>query len=616
MKVFSFKFISCTCLMMSIAFSGKIISQDLSAALKLSQSERYEDADAMFKQIIAQNPANGDLYYYAGENVLKNFVSDPLSNSLSEAAKDASGFFVTGTVKDSLNALNFVGLGMTILLEKNDTIQADSYFKKAESLLPKKKKKFTEKDINVLVKLGLAEIYAKHPRYTKALAYLEKAKEYAPENTSVYVAMGDVYIDQNSASAAIVNYNQAVYKNPKLYEPLVKIGYLYMRSKNLNQAKENFEKAKAIDSTYAPVYRSLGEMYSLGGSPKFAIVNFKKFLQLSDNNIPAQKQYVNALFKAKLYSEVIPIVDGIMAVDKSSNYLNRVAAYSCYEMRPPDYQKGLKYIETFFQNTTPEKIIIRDYSYYGRILLKLKDTALIDKGFEKLLTAYKMDTTDAELIADIASNAYYTKRFALSIDMYQKKINYGKVVNNDYMQLGKAYLQAAQATKNDSLTQLNLYKNAEKAFTQLTTIDPENMQAYVWIANTNASIDPDSKLGLAFPKYEIVIQKALSDTVKYAKDLLDAYSYMGSYYLTLPKPDYDNAETFFQKMLTVDPKNNGVKIKAYLSLAVVYTKHPKRKDYVKAREYYKKALVLDPKNEGIQKTIEGLTKTITALQQQ
>ena len=65
-------------------------------------------------------------------------------------------------------------------------------------------------------------------------------------------------------------------------------------------------------------------------------------------------------------------IEEILNYDKSRNYLNRIAAYSCYEMKPADYPKAKTYIETFFKNSPPEKIIIKDYAYYGRILLKLK----------------------------------------------------------------------------------------------------------------------------------------------------------------------------------------------------------------------------------------------------
>ena len=76
-----------------------------------------------------------------------------------------------------------------------------------------------------------------------------------------------------------------------------------MRSRNLNEAKNYFEQAKEIDSTFAPLYRGLGEMYGLGGFANLSKANFKIFLDLSGNNIPAKVQYVNSLFKAKDYKE-------------------------------------------------------------------------------------------------------------------------------------------------------------------------------------------------------------------------------------------------------------------------------------------------------------------------
>jgi tetratricopeptide (TPR) repeat protein len=280
--------------------AGKLYSQDFNSALKLLQSERYEDAANAFKQVIEKEPSNGDAFFYYGETVLKNYQTDPLSNSLSETVKEANSLFAGGVKADSTNGLNYVGLGMVVLLEKGDTVAADKYFKKAEQTLPKRKKSFTDRNFQTLIKLGLSELYAKNPRYTKSEAYLNKAIEFNDKNTDAYIALGDVYLDQNRASDAVAKYNKAIYINAKLAEPLVKIGNLYMRSRNLNQARENYEKAKEIDSTYAPLYKGLGEMFSLGGQPKFATQNYKKYFALSGNNIPAQKQLVNALFKGRV----------------------------------------------------------------------------------------------------------------------------------------------------------------------------------------------------------------------------------------------------------------------------------------------------------------------------
>jgi thioredoxin-like negative regulator of GroEL len=73
--------------------TSRVSSQDLQAALKLSQSERYEDADAMYKQIIQASPANSDAYFYYGENILKAYIADTYSNSLNDVAVDANTQF-------------------------------------------------------------------------------------------------------------------------------------------------------------------------------------------------------------------------------------------------------------------------------------------------------------------------------------------------------------------------------------------------------------------------------------------------------------------------------------------------------------------------------------------
>jgi tetratricopeptide (TPR) repeat protein len=578
-----------------VSVTNKLNSQDLNAALKYSQSERYEDADSVFKQVLKANPSNGDVYFYYGENNLKSYLADPYSNAIDVVVKEVTDIFKKGIASDSLNPLNYIGMGMVILLEKKDTLKADKYFQRAELTLPKKNKKFIEKDVVTSIKLAQAQLFGAPPRYQKAIAYLDRTKEASPNNTDVFVTYGEIYESKNEASQAVINYNKAINFNPKLVAPMVSVGNLYMRSRNLDAARENFEKAKAIDSTYAPLYRGLGEMYSLAGYDNFSIYNYKKFLTLSGNNIPAKIQYLISLFRGKKYSEAITLAEEIMNYDKSRNYLNRIAAYSCYEKKPADYTKALKYIETLIQNSQPEKIITKDYAYYGRTLLKLKDTSLVEKAFDKLLTAYKMDTTDQDLISDIAVNAYINKKYMLSVEMMNKKAANGNASTNDNMLLGKGYYQIAQ------------YDKAISVFDKILNAKPDYMPALNWKASCYVGKDPNSQEGLALPIYESIIRLGLTDTAKYLNDLYTAYSYMGSYYLYSPKPDLGKSETYYKKIIDLDSKNIAWQIKGLSSLGVIYTK---RKDLIKAREFYYQVIKLDPNNVPVQNAIKSLTQQI------
>lgn len=582
-----------------VVFAGiceKLNAQSLEEAIKLTKSERYEDAENEFKAVIAKTPNNSDAYFYYGVNVLLSNIADPYSSTIAEVTTQASDLFRKGLQVDSMNALNNIGLGMATLYLKNDTLTANTYFKKAEVQFPKKKKKYTNKEVTYLIQLAEAQLFSKKPNYQRAIAYLTVAQEVAPTNAAPFLSMGKVYDHSMDASAAIANYKKANYLDPKNVIALVKIGNIYMRSRNRNEAKNYFEQAIEIDSTYAPVYKYLGEMYGQLRVYNYSKDNYKKYLELSGNNIPAKVSYVGSLFQAADYAEAYANIQEILSVDKSRNNLNRLAAYSAYEKKPADYPAALNYIETFFKNTTPEKIITRDYTYYGRILLKLrKDSAMIDKGFEKFKIAYSMDTTDKMLLSEIAFNAYNLKRYDIATEMYTKKIEAGSTDENDYINLGKSYYSTNQLGKADTV------------FTKLTVIEPQNIQGYRWIASTYSKMDPDSKQGLAKPKYEILLEKAQADTVKNSAVIAEACSYLGAYYMfnVKPKPDYDKSAMYFTRLITLDPKNTSNVVKGYQSVAII---EYSQKNYAKARAAYSKILAIDPRNEAAKQGLEALKK--------
>jgi tetratricopeptide (TPR) repeat protein len=572
---------------------------DLGKAKDLSKSQRYEDATEMYKSLIDQQPNNGDVYYYYGVNIVDQYVNDPYSNSKADVIKEANAIFQQGLKKDSLNPLNQIGLGLIVLFDNGDTLLANKYFKTAELTIPKKAKQYTPKTIEVLINLAEAELYAKNPRIKRALHFCELAKlATAEKNPGVFIALGDVYLSANQPSPGITNYNRALYLEPQNVLLMVNIGNIYIRAKNINESRSYFEKAKAIDSTFAPLYKGLGQAYNMGGLFKLSKENYKKFLELSGNNIPAKVSYINSLFQSKDYTETLIQIEDLFQTDKSRNYLNRLAAYSAYDKKPADYNKALYYIEQFFANTTPDKIITKDYIYYGHTLLKLKkDSLQIDKGLDMLVKAYNEDQTNNDILDEVAVSAYFNKRFPLAIEMINKKIETGSANANDYMYLGKTYYQMGNFPKADSV------------FTSITIKEPDNIQAYLWIANTYASLDPDSKEGLALPKYQTVIEKGIVDTIKYKQELFEAYTYMGSYYLFAAKPDLDKSELFFQKIVAIDPANKKWQIKGYKSLGIVSTK---RKDYPQAITYYKRVLAIDPGDVDSQTAIDGLKKAIAA----
>lgn len=589
-----------TCMVYSTSFS-----QDLQEALKLGKGQQFEEADEIYKKLISQPATNNDVYFYYGENTIKKYLADTFAFSKKEIIAESSKIFSKGASLDSTNALNYVGLGMVELLKSGDTTKADKYLNRANALIPVKIKKATPRDAVLLTKLGLAYLYGKNKRYQKALVLIERAKQITLyKDTEVYIAAGDAYIGMNDGSKAIEMYNKALYLDPKSTTAQIKIGYIYLSARNLNESRRYFEDAKQTDSTIAVIYLGLGEVYTAAGQYKFAKDNYRKFLTLSGDNTSAKAMYAASLYKSGEFTEAIQVIDEVLALDPSRNFLNRLAAYSYYDRKldkgvskTPDYEMGIKYIEKFFNQTTPEKIIPQDYAYYGKLQIKLpQDSTNVDKGLDNIYKAYQTDTTDDKYLNEYIKSAYYNKRYDKSIAMINQKINSNTATQADYMMLGKAYYQ-----KQD-------YKNAETVFNGLAEKDPNNIDAAVWQANTAASIDPDSKIGLAFPKYERVIQLASADSVKYTKELFDSYNYFASYYLFVKK-DYSSAKDYAKKMVQLSGTNKDSNVKAYTFLGIIYTN---TKEYSKAKEAYKKMLEFDPKNQNALKAIEGIDKVLNA----
>jgi len=573
--------------------------QQLNSAIKLALDEQYETAEQAFEELIKKEPGKGDIYFYYGETIIKDYLSDTLSNSMKVMSEKANALFNKGIQLDASNMLNNVGLGAVCLLRSSDTIAADKFFALAEATFPLKQKFLTPRHALLLTKLGSSQLLGKVNRYNKALGYLSRAKEIDPENPSIYLALGDVYIAQNDGKNALASYNRALSLDPKSPLPKIKIGNIYMRAPNLNAARPYFQEARDIDSTYAPVYRALGELYTMSGQHVLAKTNFRKFLDLSGNNVPAKIQYANALYRTKDYANALQTIEEILAVDKSRNYLFRLAAYCCFDKKPPELEKGRTYMEAFFKNTNTESILKSDYLYYSRILFKVakNDSLTLVKAFDAYDKAFAMDSNNVNLAAEIASSYYFTHWYKGAITWFNIKNKKGKTDKEDLMQIGKAYYQLKEFTKADSV------------FSKAIADQPDNMQAYIWLATTASSMDPTSELGLAKPKFEMLLEKVGSETTKYIKEVAEAYKYFGYYYLQ--KKDFPAAKIWSKKLFDLDPSNKQWQLLSLQSLAVIAYRE---KNYVEARDYYIELRKLDPANPEYTRMIKEFTKTIDAIE--
>jgi tetratricopeptide (TPR) repeat protein len=565
----------------------------------LIAAERYDDAIDTLQLIKKKDPKNQYVYFELGEAVLQSFRTDSFSNTKENAILKAVGFFNEGVKADSLNSLNYVGLGIVQLFHDGNTSEADKYFNKALSLIPSKNKKVKDIHIKTLIKIATAELYSPNPRIDKSKEYIARLKEIDPKSSDVYIAEGDILLHNTSnAGEAISSYEKALsFANNPLTN--VRIGRVYLSARMNNDAQKHFEDAIKEDSMFAPAYKGLGDLYYRTGQNDLARNNYAKFLRLAGNNIPAKVSYTKALFWAKAYDDALKMALEVTKVDTSKAYLYRIAAYSAFSKEPPDIEIARSNMDKLFSKASKDQLIPEDYLYYGRILLvQHKDSAETKKGVDMLENAYLADTTNVNLIGEILKSAYYYKVYPVAAKYLNALIQHGKDTPNNYSFLGKVYYQMKD------------YANADNAFQNVIKRDSANVEAYLWRGYIASAQDSGMKKGLARPYFEKLAAIAAGDTQKYRKDLLEAYNYLSSYYMENGNnADLDKSANYLQKLMELSSNDRDMQLRCLYSLAYI---NAKQKRYQRSKEYYLKILQMVPNDPAATKGLNFVNKSMKA----
>ena len=640
-------------LFLTVALAMLVISknqaQDLNSALLLTKSEQYDNAGEMLQQLIQNEPSNSKYHFYLGENELLEYFSDTISNSFTLAINSAKETYQKGVEANPNDPLNYVGLAKVAYFS-GDGKTADEMRAKAKSfLLPYKKiKKINPPaDVYAFTLAKIAESYIKDREVDTAVALplIREAVKIDPKNPEIFLIAGDIYILANDGSNAIKNYNLAQFADPTSPTAAMKIGSIYVRGKSLNPAIDYFEEAIGLDPNYAPAYRELGQVYWMAQRLEQSKANYKKYLELSTGNIPAQTRYVSSLFYAGDYDQVIKNVEEILAVDNSRLFLNRLAGYSYYEMKNPDYEKAFSYIDQLFKTVSEERILWKDHHYMARILMKknqnypkmineLADLEQqlkkeksryssasasmkpkikpavddltnkvaeqkaavenagkeIDRGFSEYEKVLEMKPQDKTVLSEMAINYYNFKIYNKAAKTWSRMITPGEEKIEEYMQIGRTYYIGEN------------YKAADSTFSIVIQKWPEEVQPYVWVARTYSKMDPDYKSGQAKPKFEKVIEMAKSDSLKNESEMADAMQYLGYYHML--NENFTTSKNYYNRLINLNPDNKENKIKGYTGLGLIELRmasnekeNEKRLPYLsRSASAYNKILEIDPNN--------------------
>ncbi len=509
-------------------FALNATAQTIDDGIKAMDNENYETARRILLHYTQSNSADAMGWYFLG--------NDYCFLQKNDSARIA---FTQGTIVNPKGAACFAGLGKTYLSE-NKFADAQKYFDQAKSLTN------INKDLNISIYLADAYINNEYPVAEEAIRILKQAENISIKDARLYSLMGDAYKILNKGGEAVTAYERSGELNLTNARPFARVGLIWNLARNYGQSKASFEKALNIDPNFAPAYRDFAELYFNTGQFDLAKETFAKYLELADKNDVTQYRYAQFLFLTKDYSKCLQILNQLKSKNPSNLNLFRLIAYCSYETG--DFTNGLIAIEYYFKNAPEKKVIASDYEYYGKLLLKGGNDSL---GALNIVKAIELDSTKADMLGDVAKIYYDKKAYGKAAEYYDLKIKKsGKQVIQDWFSLGRAYYF-------DSAFAL-----ADSSFKHITQLSPAWPIGYQWRARSNLNLDKmdSTAQGFAVPYYLLLVEKATIDSasaVKYAKELKEAYRYLGDY--STLKENYEDALGFYEKYLVYDPENADVK---------------------------------------------------------
>lgn len=523
------KYIINSLLIAGLLFPFTLNAQSIQDALNAMYGERYSSAKTSIKNIIKSDPEDDQSYYYAG------YIYSYLNQDDS-----AKMYFDQGLKLDDKSAINFAGKGW-MALKNDDTVSAKSFFEKA---IAESKSRNRTRVYNAIAN-GL--LHSEHTNPKKALDLLKIAKEEAyndkyekvvKANTTILI--GDAYLALHQAGDAIGNYKDAMLFNPNLTARMhVKIGEIYIAARNSQAALAEFEKAKKADTTFAPVYSHLGDLYfDYKHSAKNAKEMFNKYLQLSEAKNEVKEKFVKVLYVGKEYDKAITQINQVLAQQPDDIVMNRLLSYSLF--RTKKYTEASAAFKKYFSVVTKKNILTQDYLLYAQCLFKQDQT---DKGIATAFKAIALDSTAINAVQELASKQMDEGNFEVAAQLYSKVLDTkANLSSQDYYSAGRAFIKTKDYTKADS------------SFTHLIELSPDNYIGYYMMAISKYMQDPKGEKGfLAKPYYDSVVKLTESKPEKYKSVLINSYQYIAQYYTQ--KKKIDEAYTYWKKIDALDPGN-------------------------------------------------------------
>lgn len=331
-------------------FTNLTFAQSVQDGINFVDSQKYAKAKQNFTDLINQNPKDASNFFYLGNIYLTQF--DPNFT-------EAQDSFNKGLALDPKSYLNKIGLA-SVKLGKGDR----SAIAEIQQIVKDSK----EKDAEVLFRAGEAlTLFENNNSPDLAISYLNKAIEKAQKNgvpAHYYYSLGDAYRLKKDPGNAMSAYDKAEAVAKNKASVYTRKGTLWIAAQQWQQAKQNIDKAIAVDPTYAPAYKALAGFnikYQKNAEATQNLINYTKY---ADEDPYTQLEIAKLYFTNEDYANAKTTLNAVF--DKVNDPIKyKLRAYILYG--EGDYIGAKQNMDLFISQADKSRVQPSDEGLQGLI---------------------------------------------------------------------------------------------------------------------------------------------------------------------------------------------------------------------------------------------------------
>jgi protein O-GlcNAc transferase len=288
--------VTLTCIAMPIDSS-----QIIRSAMQLHQARRLGEAEALYRQLLAQLPQHGDALHYLGLLVVQDGrVEEGLDLMTRAACADPSAPHYRANLAHALKLAGRIDAAIDA-------------WKQAIALQPQLAPAHAE----------LAACLHARRKLNDALASVRRAIELRPQEASQQILLGSILLDLDRAPEAEAAFRRAAELDPRSLEAFNNLAAALHAQGRLTDAENAIRSALAISPASAEAHTNLGLSLHMQGRVAAAEREFSKAVELDPNSADAHGRLLFALLHYPVAAPLALYQQHVAWADRHASHLGQ-----------------------------------------------------------------------------------------------------------------------------------------------------------------------------------------------------------------------------------------------------------------------------------------------------